>query len=365
MGAIFNLSLLTGSLGTEGGGVYVLARENNQVGAMDMGTMPGLLPGRQALSGTDARKHWEKEWKVKISPDPGLNMVRMIEAAEQGKLKALYVMGENPLRGLPQPERVYQALSRLELLVVQDILNGETAQLADVVLPGAAFSEKQGSFTNMEGRIQPFDPVAATPGNARPDWEILDLLAAQIEKTGEYGDLEKIRMEIRLNVPAYAELNGKHQTWVKEAGQKALFNPAGSDGLITFYPVVTTEDEVEDKDYPHNAVIGSLRYHLGGGTRTAASERIQAFDLAGAIEIAPEDGAALGITDGDSVKVTSQFGKLQRVIRLRKEIRPGELFIPMAVNSNDAMNLIDLTDLTHPKSEGWKTVKVKLEKVKK
>jgi formate dehydrogenase alpha subunit len=118
LGAIFNLSLLTGSLNTQGGGVYVLARENNQIGAMDMGTQPNLLPGRQALTEEDARKHWEKEWKVKLSPDPGLNMVRMIEAAEQGKLKALYIMGENPLRCLPQPQRVKQALSRLELLVV-------------------------------------------------------------------------------------------------------------------------------------------------------------------------------------------------------------------------------------------------------
>jgi formate dehydrogenase alpha subunit len=177
LGAIFNLSLLTGSLNTPGGGIYVLARENNQIGAMDMGAMPNLLPGRRALTDEDARQYWEKEWKVKLSPDPGLNMARMIEAAEQGKLKALYVMGENPLRSLPQPQRVKLALSRLELLIVQDILKTETAQLAHVVLPGAAFSEKQGSFTNLEGRIQPFDAVTAPPGNAMADWEILDLLA--------------------------------------------------------------------------------------------------------------------------------------------------------------------------------------------
>jgi formate dehydrogenase alpha subunit len=150
LGAIFNLSLLTGSLNNPGGGIYVLARENNQIGAMDMGSMPNLLPGRQALSDEEARKYWEKEWNVKLSPDPGLNMARMIEAAEQGKLKALYVMGENPLRSMPQPQRVKQALGQLELLVVQDILNTETARMAHFVLPGAAFCEKQGSFTNLE-----------------------------------------------------------------------------------------------------------------------------------------------------------------------------------------------------------------------
>ena len=363
LGAIFNLSLLTGSLGTQGGGVYVLARENNQFGAMDMGACPNLLPGRQALNDDDARKSWEKKWNVKLSPDPGLNIVRMIEAAEQGRLKALYIMGENPLRGLPQPERVKEALSQLEFLVVQDILNHETAQMADVVLPGAAFAEKQGSFTNLEGRLQPFDAVTDPPGNAIPDWEILDLLAAQIEQTEGYGDLEKIRMEIRQNVPAYADLNAKHHTWIKETGQMALFNSAAPDGLIKFYPVVTIEDEVDDKEYPYHAIIGSLRYHLGGGTRTSASERIQTFNSIGQIEIAPEDGATLGITSGDTVKVISQYGKLERVIRLKKEIRPGELFVPMAMNSNDAMNLIDLTDLAHPGSAGWKTVRVKLEKI--
>ena len=362
LGAIFNLSLLTGSLNAPGGGIYVLARENNQIGAMDMGAMPNLLPGRQALTDDEARKYWEKEWNVRLSPDPGLNMTRMIEAAEQGNLKALYIMGENPLRSLPQTQRVKKALSRLEFLVVQDILNTETAQLAHAILPGAAFSEKQGSFTNLEGRIQPFDTVSAPPGNARADWEILDLLAARIEQSEAYGDLEKIRMEIRQNVAAYADLNGTHPSWVKQTGRMALFNPTDSDGLIRFYPIVTTEDEIEEKDYPYSAIIGSMRYHLGSGTRTSTSERIQTFDSSGPIEIAFEDGATLGIADGDTVKVASAYGELEGVIRLKKEIRPGELFIPMATNSNNAMNLIDLTDLADPNSDGWKSVRVKLEK---
>jgi formate dehydrogenase alpha subunit len=363
LGAIFNLSLLTGSLNIPGGGIYILARENNQVGAMDMGAMPNLLPGRQSLTDEKARQYWEKEWNVKLSPDPGLNMARMVEAAEQGKLKALYIMGENPLRSLPQPQRVKQAFSQLELLIVQDILKTETAQMAHFVLPGAAFSEKQGSFTNLEGRIQPFDAVSAPPGNARADWEILDLLTARMSQTDGYGDLEKLRMEIRQNVAAYADLNGAHPSWIKQAGRMALFNPENSDGLIKFYPVVTTEDEDANEDYPYNAIIGSLRYHLGSGTRTAASERIRDFDSIGPIEIAPEDGATLGIANGDLIKVTSPHGELKSAVLLKNGIRPGELFVPLAINSNNAMNLIDLTDLANPKSDGWKSVSVKLEKI--
>jgi formate dehydrogenase alpha subunit len=363
LGAIFNLSLLTGSLNIPGGGIYVLARENNQVGAMDMGSRPDQLPGRQPISDDDTRQLWEKEWKVKLSPDPGLNMVRMIEAAEQDKLKALYVMGENPLRSLPQSRRVKKALGRLEFLVVQDILNTETAGLAHAILPGAAFSEKQGSFTNLEGRIQPFDAVTAPPGNAMADWEILDRLAARIERSEAYGDIEKIRIEISANVTAYADLNAGHPAWVRETGKMALFNSEKTDGLIRFYPVVISADEVEDGEYPYSAIIGSLRYHLGSGTRTSASERVQTFNAIDAIEIAPEDGATIGLTDGDRVKVTSQHGELESPIRLKNEVRPGELFIPMAMNSNEAMNLIDLTDLADADSDGWKSVRVKLEKI--
>jgi len=362
LGAILNVSLLTGSLGSKGGGIYVLARENNQIGAMDMGTAPHLLPGRQALDDAAARKKWQKYWKVKLSPDPGLNMVRMIEAAEKGNLKAMYIMGENPLRCLPQPERVQKALAKLDFLVVQDILYSETAEMADVVLPGAAFSEKHGSFTNLEGRIQSFHPAVVPPGYAKSDWEILDLLIAKMDQTKGYETLEKIRMEIRKLVPAYAQIDGQRQGWITQISKKAVFNNQAPDGLITFYPVVTTEAQSEDSDYPFSAIVGSLRYHLGSGTRTNASERIQGFDLCGQIEISPEDGAKLEIVDGDSVKVISPFGAVQRVITLKKEISPGEVFVPIAVNSNDAMNLIELTDLADPNSPGWKTVKVKLEK---
>ena len=223
LGAILNLALMTGSLGSPGAGLFVLGKENNQSGAMDMGAAPDLLPGRQPLDDETARKKWEKSWKTSISPDPGLNLVRIIEAAERGSLKALYVMGENPLRALPGAERVKKALGKLEFLVVQDILNNETAKIADVVLPGAAISEKQGSITNLEGRVQTFQAVVSPPGKARPDWQILDLLAARLGGGEPYGSLEKIREEIRKLVPMYASLNGQDQGWIKPTGDEGPF----------------------------------------------------------------------------------------------------------------------------------------------
>jgi formate dehydrogenase alpha subunit len=362
LGAILNLALMTGSLGSPGAGLFILARENNQAGAMDMGTAPDLLPGRLPLNDETARKKWEKNWKTSISPDPGLNLVGIIEAAEKGSLKALYIMGENPLRALPESRRVKKALGKLEFLVVQDILNNETAQIADIILPGAAISEKQGSITNLEGRIQTFHPVVSPPGKARPDWEILDLLAAKLGGSEPYGSLEKIRGEIQKLVPMYASLNGQDHGWIEAASEKTLFKATGADGLISFYPVVSTEDDPDDKNYPFTGIIGSLRYQLGSGTRTHSSERIRGFDLAGQLEISLPDSANLEVENNDTVIVTSKSGSLTRKIRIEKSLEAGQIFVPTGFNRNDAMNLLALSDITKPGSPGWKTCRVKIEK---
>ena len=362
MGAILNLSLMTGSLGTQGGGVYVLARESNQSGAMDMGTVPNLLPGRMPLDENEARKTWEKNWKVKISPDPGLNMNRIIAAAESGQLKALYIMGENPLRSLPQPDRVKAAIEKLAFVVVQDILNNEIVKLADVALPGAAVAEKSGSFTNMEGRIQRFSPVVPPPGMAKPDREILDQLASRLGAPERFGALDRIREEICRLIPAYAEMNSHGQSWVKTISPLAAFHADGAGEMISFAPVVLTSDEPGDPDYPFTAILGSLRYHLGSGTRTSASERIQGFELEGDIAIDSADAAKLKLKDGDTVCVESRWGAIERKIRLSDRTGAGRVFVPLAFKANDAMNLIDFSDLADPNSAGWKTCAVNIKK---
>lgn len=362
LGAVLNLSLMTGSLGTRGAGIHVLARENNQVGAMDMGAVPDLLPGRMPLKDPEARKIWEKNWRVRISPDPGLNMSRVIQAAESGALKALFVLGENPLRSLPQHARVKAALEKLDLLVVQDILHNEITRIAHVVLPGAAASEKSGTFTNLEGRIQGFSPVVMPPGSAKPDWEILDLLAARLGAAEPLGSVEKIREEIRRRVPAYAGIKDGGQSWIKESSQAAVFQADGSGAKIAFSPVVSTADEHRDADYPFTAILGSLRYHLGGGTRTAASERIQAFDIGEPVDICSEDAAGLDLNTGDTVRIQSRWGTIKRKVKPGNSVARSQVFIPAALNANDCMDLIDLTDLADPRTTGWKTCAVKIKK---
>ena len=362
LGAILNLSLMTGSLGSTGAGIYVLAKENNQLGAMDMGAAPDLLPGRQSLENGAIRKKWEKNWQTPISPNPGLNLVRMLEEAEKGNVKALYIMGENPLRALPESGRVKKALKNLEFIVVQDILNNETTKLADVVLPGAAISEKQGSMTNLEGRIQFFSPVTSPPAKAKPDWEILDLLSARLSHSRPYGSLEKIRKEIRLFIPMYGSLKDPDNTWIILTSEKTLFKGQGAKGLVPFYPVVSTVDEPTDNDYPLTAIVGSLNYHLGSGTRTHASDRIQGFEMKGKIEVSPEAAANLEVNDDDLIVVHSINGTVKREIRLKKGLHASHIFIPTGFNDNDAMQLFGLSDMTNPDSSGWKTCRVRMEK---
>jgi predicted molibdopterin-dependent oxidoreductase YjgC len=291
-------------------------------------------------------------------------MVRMIEEAERGNLKALFVLGENPLRALPEPDRVRGALSGLEFLVVQDILATETTEIADVVLPGAAFTEKGGSFTNVEGRIQTFAAVVSPPGDARPDWEILELLAGRMGYSKTYGSPEKIRSEISQLTSLYASFNAPGQAaWINEETGKRLFNPEGKGSLIAFSPVASSGEEPANERYPFTALLGSSRYHLGSGTRTSRSSRIRDIALHGEVEIAPEDGTKWNLQEGSIVRVVSPHGAVVRKVRISKGLRPGLLFIPTAFMDNESRHLVALRRLGDSGSPGLKECAVRIEEV--
>jgi predicted molibdopterin-dependent oxidoreductase YjgC len=354
MDAIVNLALMTGSAGGRGGGFYGIARENNEVGAWDMGTVPDALPGRQALSDSSVRKHWERAWRAHLSPDPGLSVARMMMEAEKGNLKALYVMGENPVRALPGSSRVKEAMKNLEFLVVQDILETETTPFADVVLPGGAFSEKGGSFTNMEGRIQSFEPAIPLPGEAKPDWEILELLGKKMGSTDQYRSIQHIRFEIASLVPGYMDVARSQGTaWVRETSRSSLFS---------FSPYSPTPFESPDKDYPYKAILGSLRCHLGSGTRTAYSARIREYALEGDVEMSLEDGRSLGIQEGETVTIASPYGAIRRRIVLTMGIGPGLVYVPRAVHGNDAISLAPFVIPGEADMPGTNVVPVKIER---
>ena len=269
-------------------------------------------------------------------------------------------MGENPLRSIPQPDRVLKALEKIEFIVVQDILEGETTRVADIVLPGAAFSEKEGSFINLEGRLQTFLPAVTPPGEAKADLEILGLIAEKMRPGESYGSLEKIREEINQGIPIYSKVGGNGQTIFTKNIEKN-FDEKGN--FVSFSSLFSPKDESKNADYPFTAILLDLHYHLGSGTRTIHSNRISKIDCKGEIEISSQDGEKLGLQDGSLVRVFSPYGSIEREIRIEKESSAGLIFIPLAVRGNDAMKLIQLNDISASNPNSWNTCRVKVEKV--
>jgi len=319
-----------------------------------MGSVPDALPGRQPISDSGVRKHWERVWNTHLSPDPGLSVVRMILEAEKGNLKALYVMGENPARALSGSPRVRSALENLELLVVQDILETETTRLADVVLPGAAFSEKAGSFTNMEGRIQAFEAAIPLPGEAKPDWEILSLLGKKMGSNDPYRSIQQVRFEVASLVPGYMDLDrSQGEVWIRETSRS---------GLFSFSAYLPIPFESPQEDYPYQAIFGSPRCHLGSGTRTAYSARIREFSFEADAEMCLEEGTSLGIQEGEIVTIASPYGTIQRRIVLSERISPGLLYVPRAVHGNDATCLVPFVIPGEADMPGTNVVPVKIER---
>ena len=272
-------------------------------------------------------------------------------------------MGENPLRSLPQPDRISKSFENLELIVAQDILFNETTAVADVVLPGAAFSEKAGSFTNMEGNIQCFSPAVPPPGNAKSDLEILGLLAEKMGAPGYKSDHEVIRKEISGTISAFSETTAsKHPVWIRGRSDK---KDKLAERQIHFSPVTSGRESVLDDEYPFLALFGSLRFHLGSGTRTAQSARISACDSKGEIEVSPIDAEKMNLIQEDQIRVTSAMGEIERPIKINKDIQGGYIHIPTAYNQNDARCLIPLAPLLDADSSGWDTCQVTVEKVEK
>ncbi len=361
MEALLNLALMTGSIGYKGAGFHILSKENNLVGAWDMGTVPGTLPGRLMINNENDRNIWEKAWKSKIPQTKGLDLYQMIKKAEEGSLKAIYIMGENPLRSLPQPNRLLKSFESLEFVVAQDILFNETVNIADVVLPGAPFSEKAGSFTNMEGKIQCFSPALPPPKNAKTDLEILGLVAEKMGAPEYKSNHEDIRKEISNTISAYSETAAcKHPIWIREKNQ---LQDNMAEKQIRFSPVTSSSETVCDDDYPFIALFGSTRFHLGSGTRTGQSERINVFAPQGEIEVSPVDAEKMNLIKDDRIKVTSVTGELERTVKVNSNIRSGYIHIPTAYNHNDARCLIQLVPLLDADSSGWDSCRVTVEKV--
>jgi predicted molibdopterin-dependent oxidoreductase YjgC len=205
--ALTNLALLTGRIGQERSGIYPLCRQINSQGAVDMGMAPIFYPGHGALSDTEARKRLQTAWGMAVPADPGLSYWEMIEGAQLGKVRGLYLLGENPVATESKGDQVLEGLRRLEFLVVQDMFLSESAKLAHVVLPAASFLEQQGTFTNTERRVQILREALAGPEGAFPDWRVLAEIMGRLDPGARYPDADSVFREVTAVVPAYAGLS--------------------------------------------------------------------------------------------------------------------------------------------------------------
>lgn len=336
--ALANLALLTGHIGRPSTGVNPLRGQNNVQGACDMGALPGLLPGYQPVADPTARKKFEAAWGVNIPERPGLTVVEMMDAALAGEIKAMVIMGENPLVSHPDIRHAQEALRRLEFLVVMDIFLSETAQLAHVVLPAASFAEKDGTFTNTERRVQRVRKALPPPGEARADWEILGELLTRMGHPVRYAHPGEIMAEIASLTPIYAgisydRLEGAGLQWPcptpDHPGTPFLHAGRFTRGKGRFHAVpYRGPAELPDTDYPLTLTTGRVLYHFHSRTMTGRVAGLEELVPEAYVEIHPADAAAVGVADGDRVEVSSRRGTIEVAACVTDRAQPGTVFIP-------------------------------------
>ncbi len=338
-----NLAMLTGNIGKRGSGVNPLRGQNNVQGACDMGALPNVVSGYQAVVNPEIRAKVCGVWDVKDIPGKvGLTIVEVMNAADEGRMKSLYIMGENPMLSDPDVNHVEHALKNLEFLVVQDIFMTETAELAHVVLPAASFAEKDGTFTNTERRVQLLRPAVKPPGQAKPDWEIIGLIAKRMGVKGfDFKSQEEIFEEVRKTTPQYAGMTYERLRkpealhWpcpeTSHPGTPILHTARFShpDGMGVFFGVrFKYQAERPDAEYPLILTTGRMIFHYHTGTMTRRSATLDDEVKTGFVEINPNDARALGVKDGAMVKVKSRRGEIEIAARVTPDIMNGIIFIP-------------------------------------
>jgi len=338
--SIANLAMLTGNLGKPGAGVNPLRGQNNVQGACDMGALPDVYTGYQKVADNSARGRMEQAWGVKLPEKPGLKATEMIELAASGDIKAMYVMGENPMVSDPDLRHARHALEKLDFLMVQDIFMTETAQLADVVLPAFTYAEKDGTFTNTERRVQKVRKAVDGPGEARDDWKIIGALAGAMGYPMEFDSVSDINMEICEITPSYCGISPLRLEeaeagiqWPCPAGDHPgtpiLHVGEFTRGKGKFMPVeFKPPAEKPDRDYPLTLTTGRILTHFHTGSMTRRCPPLDRLAPEAEAEFNSTDARKYGISDGDTVELATRRGKVQVTARVTNKANPGVVFLP-------------------------------------
>ena len=351
--ALANLALLTGNFGRPGTGVNPLRGQNNVQGACDMGGLPNVITGYQPVSDENVRAKFENAWQMKgkIPPQPGLTVTEIMNGVLEGRIKALYILGENPMLSDPDTNHVRQAIQEIEFLAVQDIFLNETAQQAHVVLPGVSFAEKDGTFTNTERRVQLIRPALPIPGDARRDLDIICDLGKRLSGSNgkitsevihpvsdwNYASASAVYDEIAALTPSMAGINHGRLSphglqWPcpnpDHPGTPILHKEKFTRGVGKFTPLTFREPaENPDEEYPFTLNTGRVLQHWHGGTLSRRSEGLDWIVPEGEIQVNEEDGAKLGIATGDRIRVASRRGEAAGKVRLTDTLPRGMVFM--------------------------------------
>ncbi len=335
------LALMTGNVGRPGTGLHPLRGQNNVQGASDAGLIPMVYPDYQPVGDPAVRAKFEDAWGRPLDPDPGLTVVEIMDAALEGRIRGMYILGENPFLSDPNVNKVRKALASLEFLAVQDIFLTETAEFADVILPAASYFEKDGTYTNTDRRVQLGRRVLDPPGEAREDWRILCEVSERFGLRGDYSGPGEIFEEFAELTTSYRgltydNLGLRGRLWPcpdpeSGDGQAILF----ADGFPTatgkgrFVPCrFLPPYEQPDDRYPWVLTTGRVLEHWHTGTMTRRSLTLHARQPEAFAAMHPEDLASLGVGDGQRVTIASRRGQITLAIRADETVERGTVFIP-------------------------------------
>lgn len=336
--SLSNLAMMTGKIGRSGCGINPIRGQNNVQGACDMGCQPVDFPGYQKVENEEVRNKFSKHWKVPLNPVPGFTATQIPGAVADGKIKALYIFGEDPVRTDPDIGHIKKMLKSLDFLVVQELFMTKTAEFADVVLPGVSYAEKEGTFTNSERRVQRVRKAVTLKGDMRPDAEIFCDVMNLMGYPQPRLSASEIMEEIAELTPSYHGISharldaGENLHWPcadeKDTGQPILHIGRFTRGLGYFYPAqYKPSAELPDEEYPFIMTTGRMLYHYNAGAMTQRTEGLNELCSTSYIEMHRADAKALGINNGDRVKVASRRGEIETVAVVGERVNYGQVFM--------------------------------------
>lgn len=372
--SLSNIAMLVGKIGKPGCGVNPLRGQNNVQGACDMGCLPTDFPGYQKVANPDVIKKFEEAWGTTLNKENGLTATQVLPGAIEGKIKGLYIFGEDPIVTDPDTAHVQRALESLEFFVIQDLFMTETAAYADVVLPGTSYAEKEGTFSNTERRVQRVRKAVEPQGEARLDTDVFCDVMTKMGYPCHYDSAADIMKEIASLTPSFAGISharidaGESLQWpctsVEHRGTPILHRDKFSRGLGYFYPARYKEsNELPDEEYPILLITGRMLYHYNTRSMTGKSEGINKISNSSYIEMNYRDANALGIKNNDRVKVYSRRGKLETTARVGKKVGEGESFMTFHFPDGNANKVTNAALDDIARIPEYKVCAIKIEKI--